>query len=115
MKLCTCQSCQKHILNQANQTIQGKFISERNKCKHERNDILHPRNNYSSNFQPPPSPHSGEPSSSTRNIQSTNSQTDEVDGILEPQDSLLSKSSELINMLSLRANSQRDCLLIFHD
>ncbi|MBW0488777.1 hypothetical protein O181_028492 [Austropuccinia psidii MF-1] len=91
MKLCTHQSCQKHISNQANQPKQGKFISEHNKCKNECNDILHLRNNYSLNFQPPPSPHSGEPSSSTINIESTYSQTDEVDGILEPQDSLLSK------------------------
>ncbi|MBW0537642.1 hypothetical protein O181_077357 [Austropuccinia psidii MF-1] len=83
-KLCTCQSCQKHISHQANQPIQGKFISECNKCKHERNNILHLRNNYSLSLQPPPSPHSGEPSSSTSNIESTDSQTDEVDSILEP-------------------------------
>ncbi|MBW0543929.1 hypothetical protein O181_083644 [Austropuccinia psidii MF-1] len=101
MKLCNCQSCQKHILNKANQPIKGKFISECNKCKHEHKDIPHLRNNYSFNFQPPLSPHSGEPSSSTSNIESTDSQTDEVNGILEPQDSLLMIASLFVCWLHL--------------
>ncbi|MBW0527273.1 hypothetical protein O181_066988 [Austropuccinia psidii MF-1] len=100
MKLCTCQSSQKHILNKANQSIQGKFISECNKHKLEGKDILHPRNNYSFKFQPPLSPHLGVPISSTRNIESTDSQTDEVDGILEPQDSLTRPNSPNVVTIS---------------
>ncbi|MBW0536554.1 hypothetical protein O181_076269 [Austropuccinia psidii MF-1] len=87
-----------HTSNQSNRPVQGRFISARNKCKHQQNDLLHLQQEVLPAFQHPHNSSADEQNSSMHDSESDNPELDEIDPALDTNNSLPAQKDTLARL-----------------